>query len=136
MNSILKTTISINLSYNHCSMDSCSSLLLSLLVHKSKYWNTTRSQIHSACPCQVQIKLRMLSSWLCYHIKLTHIYQIKHWFISMQQMLPWSRIEYKFLCQNLWICHSPFTQKNTKFCISGSLSWLKTFKKPVMILMK
>ena len=28
------------------------------------------TEIQSACPCQVQIELWMLSSWLCYHIKL------------------------------------------------------------------
>ena len=97
----------INHSYNHCNMDSCNSLLKSLPVSKSKYWHTTWSQIPSAHPCQAQIELWVISSWLFYHIKcLTHNYQVKHCLMSMPQMFPWSRTEYKFLSQNLWICHS------------------------------
>ena len=62
------TTINVSCNYNHYSMDSCSSLLQSL--RKSKNWYTTWSQIQNACPCQAQIKWWMLSSWLCYHMKL------------------------------------------------------------------
>ena len=104
---MLKTTINAN-SYNHCSIDSCSSLLYTLLVPKSKYWKITQSQIQIARRCQVQIELCMLSSWLCYHIKLPDSQlPSKNWLISMPELFPWSRIEYKFPSQNLWICYSP-----------------------------
>ena len=45
----------------------------------------------------------------------------------MPELFPWSRIEYKFLSQNLWYA----TRLFSTFCISGSLSWFKTFKKSV-----
>ena len=74
MNSMLKTTTNVNHSYNQWRVDSCSSRSYSLptvLYPKSNsYGNTTRSQIQSVHPCQVQIELWMLSSWFCYHIKL------------------------------------------------------------------
>ena len=97
------------------------------IQHGSKY------KVHALA--KRKIELWMLSSWLFYRIKLidSQLPTKALTYFNATQMFPWSRIEYKLLSQNLWICYSRFTLKNTKFSIRGSMSWFKTFKKPAMI---
>ena len=58
----------------------------------------------------MQIKLWLLSCWLCYQIKLPDS-QLPSKALTM---FPQSRIKCKFLNQKLWICHSPFIQNLLK----------------------
>ena len=58
---MLKTTVNVKHSYNHCNMDSCKSFAV---------FTCTQKQILKYNTEPVQIDLWMLSSWLCYHIKL------------------------------------------------------------------
>ena len=121
-------------------MDSCSSLLWS--VPKSKYWNTPRSQIQSACPCQAQIELWMLWFWSWDHIKFPDS-QLASKALTYFNATNVSMVEDRMYISEPKSLDMPFSclslksRKYTKFWICGSLSWFKTFKKKsVMIFRK
>ena len=66
---MLKTTININHSHNHCSMDSCGSLLL-LPVATQKQILKYTTVANTKCTSLPSANRIIYASWLRYHIKL------------------------------------------------------------------